>query len=460
MNVLLGRTGMTRVLFLCLMAIATNAVLIQTIVDENSMLKNLVRVGVLGVAAFAMIMHNSKLPIGYLLVIMFSVVLLVGRQNTDQLSIVFIFILVPALFAVRERSLGKIVAVSAVGSLVLIFALLAAGLTHNEINEFRGRSTFGTNGVPFFYNVVYGALTMALVYAHKYRLKLRLIWTVGAVALATHLFNLTDARGGYYAFLVFVGLLYTMPLLARIPPLRLVAKVLPVIFLVVAFYIASMWDNGAANLLLSNRPALYQRFIEGLTEWDYLLSSTVKALNTSTTIVDNSYLHLLVGGGLIICTVFIVIFAQAVTKLFRMGKFVDAAFLIATCIYFNSESIMFRIENIFVIYFWYLVIRYSRPLIRDRGVSRLEGLKHQVKIPAVPPMKDGSKKRPATKQRLPAWHQSQATHSRVPEWQRKATHSAKPRRADLPVWAGKLPDPAQPDGRPDAATTSRPGATD
>lgn len=423
MNQLLGRVGMTRILSLCLIAIATNAVLIQTIVSEESILKNAVRVGVLLVAAFAMFMHNSKLPVGLFLMITLSVVLLALRQNTDQLSIVFLFILVPALFALRERSLGKILMVSSAGSLLLIFALLVAGLTQNEINEFRGRNTFGTNGVPFFYNVVYGALTMLLVYVHKFKLRSRLFWTVAAVGLATHLFNLTDARGGYYAFLTFVGLLYAMPLLARVAPFRFVSKLLPMGFLVTAFYIASLWDDGAANLLLSNRPVLYQRFLEGLTEGDYFFSTTVKALNTSTSIVDNSYLHLLVGAGAITCGVFIWMFAVAVSKMFRQGKFVDVAFVIATCIYFNSESIMFRVENIFVIYFWYLVVRYST-------TSR------RMPMPAVPPMRDWTK--PAKKERLPAWAEKKTT-TRLPEWHNSPlVQSARPRRSDVPERASRI----------------------
>ena len=33
----------------------------------------------------------------------------------------------------------------------------------------RQRHTYGTAGVPFFYNVVYGALSLTVLYAVKYR---------------------------------------------------------------------------------------------------------------------------------------------------------------------------------------------------------------------------------------------------------------------------------------------------
>lgn len=385
---------MTFVTFLCLAAIAVNAVLIQTVTSDDSLLKQGVRVGVLFLAAIGMLLYNSRFPLGLIMLMTACALFLVLRQNTDQLSLIFVFVLVPALFAVKERALVKMFMLTAAGSLLLIFALLASGITQNEVLEFRGRNTFGTNGVPFFYNVVYGALTLLLVYIHKFKLRLRHVWTLAALTLATHLFNLTDARGGYYAFLMFVALLYLMPLLGRISIVRGLTVLLPVGFLGTAFYIASLWDNGTANQLLSLRPILYQRFLESLTPSDFFFSSTVKQFSRAVTIVDNSYLHLLVGGGITLFVIFVLMFGQAVLKMYRMGKFVDLAFIIATCIYFNSESIMLRIENIFVIYFWYLVIRYSTPLTRHRLVHDAH---------------------------LPVWTTDPAPLKRVPEWARRAS---------------------------------------
>ena len=392
---------MTRVLFLCLLAIATNAVLIQTVTTDNTMLKNGIRVAVLGIAAFAMIMRGSKMPIGIFLLITFSLILLVSRANTDQLSIIFVLILAVAMFDLRERTLNKMLMVLSVFSLLLVFALLAAGVTQNEVTEFRGRNTFGTNGVPFFYNLVYGAMTMLLVYVHKFQRRYRLLWTIAAVALSTHLFNLTDARGGYYAFLGFIVLLHMVPLLARVGIFRFLTATLPIGFIIVAFYIASLYEDAAANELLSIRPILFQRFIENLTLEDYLLSATVKQFDRAVTIVDNSYLHLLVGGGAVVFLVFMMIFGQAVLKLYRQGRFVDVAFVIATCVYFNSESILLRIENLFVIYFWYLILRHSRLVVMDSTVQR----KSSVRIPPVPPLPVRTKARPtpAKPGRLPDW---------------------------------------------------------
>lgn len=45
--------------------------------------------------------------------------------------------------------------------------------------------------------------------------------------------------------------------------------------------------------------------------------------------------------------------------MYKKSQFIEIAFLIATCLYFNTESILIRVENIFIIYFWYLIIKNS-----------------------------------------------------------------------------------------------------
>ena len=365
MNQILGPRGMTRVIFLCLLALATNAVLIQTVAADDSTLKTGVRVGVLVLAALAVGVSMTKMPTGIMLLALHSAALLLLRGNPDQLSFIFIFVLTFALFAVKERSLEKAVVVASAGSLALVFVFLSLGITQDVVLEPRSRHTFGTNGVPFFFNLVYGAFGMLVFYFYKYRLRGRFFVLAGSVAAASYLFAMTDARGGYLSFVAFVVLMFLVPLLARVAAFRFIAATLPVICLAVSFYIATLWDNAEANALLSIRPILFERFISNLTPSDLFLSTSVKDFDRAVTIVDNSYLHLLVGGGLLMCGAFFVIFYQAVKNLFKAGRHVDIAFILATCMYFNSESILLRIENMFVIFFWYLILRYCNPLFRN-----------------------------------------------------------------------------------------------
>ncbi|MFJ6078596.1 hypothetical protein ACIQC0_09885 [Pseudarthrobacter sp. NPDC092419] len=351
------------------MAIAANAVLIQTIASEESVLKNGIRVGVLVLVGLSLAVSGVRMPVGVMLLILYSTLMMLLRQNPDQLSYIFIFVLVFLMFAVKERDLEKALLLSSLFSLGLVFVFLGLGITQNTVTEYRSRMTFGTNGVPFFFNLVYGAFTMLVFYFHKYRFRSRHWVALGAVAATTYLFQLTDARGGYLAFGLFVAALYLMPALSRSLFFRGAVMATPVICIGLAFYVATLWGDGQANRLLSNRPILYERFLAELTEADVVLSTSVKQFDRAVTIVDNSYLHLLMGGGVVMFIVVLVLFARAVYNLFKAGRLPEIAFLVATCAYFNSESIMLRIENMFVIYFWYLVLRFCGSLRKEDAVS-------------------------------------------------------------------------------------------
>ena len=77
-------------------------------------------------------------------------------------------------------------------------------------------------------------------------------------------------------------------------------------------------------------------------------------------VVDNSYLHLLVGGGFVLTLVFLFAYGFAVINLCRRHMYPEVALMTTSCFYFMSESILLRIENVFVIYVWYLVVKHAR----------------------------------------------------------------------------------------------------
>lgn len=356
-----GDKLLAQIVSLVLLVLAVNAVLIQTVVPEESQMKNVLRAGSMGLLVVAMFFNNTRIPRFIPLTIVMCLGLFLIRDNPDQLSYVFVLLLVAAMLPLNERRVVRVLAVGSALSLLLVFVFLWTGVTQNEVLALRERQTFGTDGVPFFFNLVYGACALAILYTRKsWRRGPRTLVLLAALGLATGLFFATDARGGYFSLLAFVGLLLVVPTLARIHLFRVLVGLLPLIFLPVAFYLASLAVDPVANAFWSNRPRWYAAFLDALRPDDYLLSTGVKYFDRVVTIVDNSYLHLLVGGGIVLCGVVIVLFYRAVKNLFRARKHIDIAFLIATCFYFNSEGIMLRIENLFVIYFWYLMIKYSR----------------------------------------------------------------------------------------------------
>ncbi|MDQ6735738.1 MAG: hypothetical protein M3Z35_16760 [Nitrospirota bacterium] len=357
----IGIGGLERVVFVVFLALSVNAVLIQTVVSEESQMKNFVRVGAIILLLAAMVLNNTRIAIWIILALSMCFALLLMRGNTDQLSYIFVLLLVPAMLPLDERRTIRMLVIGSLVSLVLVFLLLWTGVTQNEILKLRDRQTFGTNGVPFFYNLVYGAAVLAILYTQKYWRRGRFLVLIASLVTATALFTATDARGGYYSLLAFVSLLVVVPIVARVYALRVTVALLPMLFFPFAFFLASRPADADLNQLWSNRPYLYDAFLSALHPDDYLLSTSVKYFDRVQTIVDNSYLHLLIGGGIIVCCIVIVIFFRSVMNLFREGRHVELSFLIATCFYFNSESIIVRIENLFVIYFWYLIIKFSGP---------------------------------------------------------------------------------------------------
>ena len=255
--------------------------------DPASPLRSVVRVGVLTLTAFAIAAGRTQVPRWMVGVIIYSTALFLLRDNSDQLSYVFVFALVPLLWSVPERRMVRALTWASIFSLLLIFAFLQAGITHNVTLDYRERATFGTKGVPFFFNVVYGAAAMAILYTFKYRSRWRFLVLGGCLVIATYLFRQTDARGGYYSLVLFVVLLGVVPLAARWRPFRAGMALLPIIFFGVSFVIASLWRSAHYEKLLSYRPWLLHAFLDNVSLADFVLSRTVKQFDEFVTQVRN-----------------------------------------------------------------------------------------------------------------------------------------------------------------------------
>lgn len=386
----------------CLLAVSINAVLIQTIVvDVDSPLKTAVRLGVLGLAVLALITYRIPAPGWLVLALLGSTTLFLVRDNPDQLSLVFVLVLAPILATVPERRLLGIAALVSLAGLALIFVFLALGLTHNEIRSVelvggveRARASFGTLGVPFFFNVVYGAAALSILYAWKYQPLRRWLLVAGSLSGATYFFLETDARGGYGALLLFVGLLWLVPASRNIAFAREIVALLPIIFLGAAVLVARLAGNWRVDLFLSSRPRLYESFLQNISFNDVVLSTSVKQFDqrvASIFAVDNSYLHLLVGTGIVSYIGFAVLYARAIHALYLQNRWAEIAFLIATLTYCTSEGILLRVENVFIIYAWYLVLTFG-------GLSRSRAVGHQPSRPQMPT--DGTT-RPAGRPSMP-----------------------------------------------------------
>ncbi|WP_243075683.1 hypothetical protein [Microbacterium sp. SS28] len=350
---------------IALLAIAANAVLIQTVVTEDSPLKNIIRVSVLAITLFVMFARRTIVPIWTVLLVLLSVCLLLVTQNPDQLTLVYLLLLVPAMWSIDERALTRAVMIASLFSLGLVFAFLGVGLTANELltsqtwvsADIRSRYTFGTAGVPFFMNVVFGAAVTTIYHFYRWKVRRRLLVAIVVLAWAMWVFTQTDGRGGFYGILAFCILALCMRSLIKLTFIRTVLALQPLIFLALAAWLGTQRDDPTINQLFSFRPMLFGQFLDGVTLWHMLTSITVKHGTVAT--VDNSYLHLLYGAGLVLFVAFCYMFGRAVITMSRRTMTLELAFLTSVMIYAALESILLRADNVFVLFTWYLIMRYS-----------------------------------------------------------------------------------------------------
>jgi O-antigen ligase len=403
---LLSERATARIAAICLYTIATNAVLIQTIVNQESSLKTIIRVAVLGVAGAALLLGGAIVPRWVVITTLTSGILMLIGGNPDQLSYIFVLVLVALLAGIEPRRADRIFLLAAFVSLTLIFLLLYSGLTINEVRDFRNRTTYGVASIPFFMNVVYGAGALLILYCRKYRPHGG-SWACAAyLVLATYFYSQTDSRGGYFALLAFVALLAIVPALSSSGLFRAGIALLPVVFVGFAFFIAGRAGDSELNQLLSNRPYNYRQFIDRLTLGDFFTSASVKQFDTQVTregifgtitegtFVDNSYLHLLVGGGVVLTAVVLIAYAATVFELFRCRMYPEIALMTSSAFYFNTESILVRVENIFVIYIWYLIVRYGGLAWSTAPKS---AIRHDARRSALPRLNSGSSAKATTR---------------------------------------------------------------
>lgn len=366
------------IIFTCFLLLSVNSVLIQTVMMDNDSVKNIIRLLVLVLIVLIILIKNIKINSNIMIILLFTSMLFVITTNMDLITYVFLFIVVQLLIRLDDKTVLKYLTISSIVAFSLIFIFLLLGVTQNEILEYRNRMTFGvgnstTNRIPFFYNMVYGTFTLVIMYINKYYRKsnnLKIVMYISTLTLATYFYIKTNLRGGYLCFIIFIILTWLIPKIHKFRLVKTIVSIIPLIMFASSFIIASFHKNSYLNKLLSYRPTYINNFINSINIRDILLSSSVKSIDTIN-IVDNSYIHIFIGGGVIIFFIVLFLYFLSVNNLYRLKYFNEIAFIISTSIYFNIESIAVRIENMFIIYWWYLIINYSIKNIRFKSLSRL-----------------------------------------------------------------------------------------
>ena len=151
-----------------------------------------------------------------------------------------------------------------------------------------------------------------------------------------------------------------MALLFIVPRVRVVRlyAMMPTILLALTLVI-TFWSGYTFNRLLSLRPSYFRTFLEDRDLSDFILSAPVKSTSYP---VDSSYIHLAVGAGAVTLTAFLVLFYRAVNSLMHHGRHAEVAFLVTAAVYCASESLIVRIELVWIVYMWHLLFRWGAAL--------------------------------------------------------------------------------------------------
>ncbi|WP_224279007.1 hypothetical protein [Nocardioides lacusdianchii] len=354
------RLAVTRTtLALCLFVLGANAVVIQTVLTDGGPLKNVVRAGVLLLAVVGLAVSWQRLPWWPALWVLWAGLLLVVRGNQDQLSIIFVLALALLAAQVSERFFLGFAALSSIVAFALIFALLAVGLSTDDVvvtdydGALRARHNFGAESIPFLFNVAFGACALAVLYAKKYLGRLQLAVAVAAsLGAATYVYTQADTRGGYAAFLMFLVLLLVVPLVR----IAWMYAAFPLVLSALTMWLAVADVSPRIDQVLSQRPDYFARFVDDVGVSDIVLSTSVKSFPYP---VDSSYAHLLVGASVVALVLFLCLYWRAVTRLMGLRRHAEVAFLTAASAYCATEGLLVRIENGFIIVVWYFVLAYG-----------------------------------------------------------------------------------------------------
>lgn len=349
------------ILFLSFLILSINAVIIQTVIIDDELVKNIMRFLALSGFSSAIILMKKKANSLLYLLLIFQILLLILTQNRDIITSLYLIIIMISVWHVSERSLLKLLMISSIVSFSMIFIFLFLGLTENHIIEYRNRMTYGISGkgsVTFFYNLVYGLFTLYLIFNERYKRNKLIILKLLIIALSTYFYIKTDNRAGYGLTLIFIAFTICLPYFARLRLFKIIIALMPVIMLSLMYIVAHALSDTIYNEILSNRAVLYEAFLRNISFLEYLTGTSVKAFD-DISIVDNSYVHILFGNGFIFFTLYMVLHYKAINHLFELRRYYQIAFIISTSGYFFMESLAVRIEMMFVIYYWYLIFSYG-----------------------------------------------------------------------------------------------------
>ena len=318
----------------------------------------------IGILLFLIIIFffNNKLNLkkfGYIIIFdTIAIILLMLTKNKDILTYIYLFTFSFFLERHREEKVEKYMLLSLISFFLMYLILyLKKDLTLIEI-EYRNRIFFLYKnrelavGPPYLGNLLYSISTLLYL---KYSNKISA--SIGGIILILGYLTF-NTRGPILFYLILLISVYILKKTIKLKIINYLLKNIFVYFSILSVFIPIVFiKNTTLNKIFSNRIQYWYMLIIERGWKGIFLFESVKKLDHSDFIIDNSYLHIIFGGGILIFGLLCYIFNKSLTNMIKLKKINSLAFFISYLSYCYFESIFLRGDLVITIYFWYLLFK-------------------------------------------------------------------------------------------------------
>jgi hypothetical protein len=306
------------------------------------------RAGVVIFCLFFGIVVSNRIQISVILMslmmLIYFCIILFFNLNLTTLNFIFLVIIMFYLHVIRTNQ-NEIITNLFWASIVVLFLYSLCyllGYTSDNFTEIGGRVrySFGFTNANKVGAIAYSTFVITYLYCIPKR-SFILFFIVASACVYCAI--MSDSRTAILSILIF----FILCQLKFIKKLQKMIVLLPLLCLLLSFYIANQSDNAVLNLVLSNRPVDFNDFLRSTTYMNYFVGAPIGDFR-----VDNSYLVGFFSVGLIGMVVFLFLFLNSLNS---AKSIMDLALIVSLLLYGLFESLIVRVEFPIVILFYYLI---------------------------------------------------------------------------------------------------------
>ncbi|TGA73338.1 hypothetical protein VFES401_01110 [Aliivibrio fischeri] len=223
----------------------------------------------------------------------------------------------------------------------------------------RNTMGFDNPNKPFLYlsTIIYSILFLI----NDKSKSIKFIFTITLLYWVIYVYSQTRSYTGLfvYTFLLITFFLYHSSFFIRINIEKLMLIFVPLLplFLIIVSVVIPVYyhDNAFANALLTGRPYYWYHYLVEIPYSNYFFGGTVEYKHA----LDNSFIQLIGGGGIILVSMFLVFYSSMFKKILKRNNLSVCIILVFLLVYATSETFLFE-PGLNITLYWLLY--YSRSL--------------------------------------------------------------------------------------------------